>query len=183
MSGMSYEGSPARGPWGDEEGRLRQALCRIGALCYQRNFIVGADGNLSARMSDGTILITPAGAMKGFLEPQHLAHIDMQGNVLDDGPKCSSETGIHLVAYHERPDVKAMVHAHPPHAVAMTIAGIDLQVPIIPEIVVTALPRRPLTSRRTRTIPSPRGARGLAVQRHCSVGRPQPGQMRPRSLE
>ncbi len=152
---MSYEGSPARGPWSDEEARLRQALCRIGALCYQRNFIVGADGNLSVRMSDGTILITPAGAMKGFLEPQHLAHIDDTGRVLDDGPKCSSETGIHLVAYKERPDVNAMVHAHPPHAVAMTIAGIDLQLPIIPEIVVTigGIPTTPMATPGTNELP------------------------------
>ncbi len=152
---MNPEGTPARGPWSDEEARLRQALCRIGALCYQRNFIVGADGNLSARMSDGTILITPAGAMKGFLEPQHLAHIDMQGKVLDGGPKCSTETGIHLVAYLERPDIKAVVHAHPPHAVAMTVAGIDMQLPIIPEIVVTigGIPTTPMATPGTPELP------------------------------
>ena len=54
---MNPEGVPARGSWSEEETRLRQALCRIGALCYQRNFIVGADGNLSVRMSDGTCLL------------------------------------------------------------------------------------------------------------------------------
>ena len=123
--------------WTEEEARLRKAICEIGKLCYQRNYIVGADGNLSARMSDGTILITPAGAMKGFLEPQHLARIDMQGRVVDGGPGASSERGIHIVVYEQRPEMKAVVHAHPPHAVAMTIAGIDLQAPFIPEIIVT----------------------------------------------
>lgn len=122
---------------GEEEARLRRAICNLGSLCYQRNYIVGADGNLSARLCDGSILITPAGAMKGFLEPHQLAHIDLSGAVLDQGPKPSSEAGIHLVSYAERPDVKAVVHAHPPHAVALTIAGIDLQAPFIPEIVVT----------------------------------------------
>ena len=152
---MNPEGSPAKGLWSEEETRLRQAICRIGAMCYQRNFIVGADGNISARLSDGTILITPAGAMKGFLEPHHLAHIDDQGTVLDDGPRCSTETGIHLVAYHERSDVQALVHAHPPHAVAMTIAGIDLQVPIIPEIVVTigGIPTTPMATPGTPELP------------------------------
>ena len=125
------------GSWPEEESRLRSGICRIGRLCYERNFIVAADGNISARMSDGTILITPTGAMKGFLQPHHIAHIDDKGAVLDDGPKCSSETGIHLAAYELRPEMRAVVHAHPPHAVAMTIAGIDLQLPIIPEIVVT----------------------------------------------
>ena len=123
--------------WSEEELRLRKGLCEIGKLCYARNYIVGADGNLSARMSDGTILVTPAGAMKGFLEPAHLAHIDMSGEPVDDGPRASTERGIHIVAYEERPEMKAVVHAHPPHAVAMTIAGIDLQAPIIPEVVVT----------------------------------------------
>jgi L-fuculose-phosphate aldolase len=123
--------------WSEEETRLRKAICKICQLAYQRNFIVGADGNFSALTSEGTILITPAGAMKGFLEPHHMAHIDMQGRPIDDGPKASSEVGIHLVSYQQRPDIRAICHAHPPHAVAMTIAGIDLQAPIIPEIVVT----------------------------------------------
>jgi L-fuculose-phosphate aldolase len=123
--------------WSDEETRLRKAICEIGKLCYSRFYIVGADGNISARMSDGSILITPAGAMKGFLEPTHLAHIDMQGHVVDGGPSASTERGIHLTVYEERPEMKAVVHAHPPHAVAMTIAGIDLQAPFIPEIIVT----------------------------------------------
>lgn len=123
--------------WSEEETRLRCAICEIGKLCYQKGFIVGADGNLSARMQDGTVLITPAGAMKGFLAPEQLAHVDMQGRVLDQGPRCSTETGIHLVSYHERADVKAVLHCHPPHAVALTLAGIDMQIPVIPEIIVT----------------------------------------------
>ena len=123
--------------WSEEEARARRAICEIGKLSYQRNYIVGADGNISVRLSDGTIIITPAGAMKGFLEPQRLAHIDMSGEPVDDGPGASTERGIHIVAYEERPDMRAVVHAHPPHAVAMTIAGIDLQAPFIPEIIVT----------------------------------------------
>lgn len=123
--------------WSEEEARLRQAICRIGKLAYDRNFIVGADGNFSARMRDGTILITPTGAMKGFMEPVNVAHVDIEGRALDDGPRPSSEVGIHLVAYQQRPDVQGICHAHPPHAVAMTIAGIDMQMPIIPEIITT----------------------------------------------
>ena len=141
--------------WSDEEQRLRMGICRIGELCYQRSYIVGADGNLSARMSDGTILITPAGVMKGFLSPHQLAHIDIEGRVIDEGPGPSSEVGIHLVAYQERPDVKAMLHAHPPHAVAMTIAGIDMQMPIIPEIIVTigGIPTAPYGTPGTAELP------------------------------
>ncbi|MEW6071601.1 MAG: class II aldolase/adducin family protein [Planctomycetota bacterium] len=129
--------TPEETPGTPEETRLRGALCRVGALCYQKGYISGADGNLSARLPDGTVLITPSGAMKGFLEPHHIAHLDAGGRPLDDGPRGSSEAGIHLVAYAERPDVRAVIHTHPPHAVALTIAGIDMQVPIIPEIIVT----------------------------------------------
>ncbi|HPF14458.1 MAG: class II aldolase/adducin family protein [Planctomycetes bacterium] len=142
-------------PWTEEETRIRQALCRIGALCYQRGTIVGADGNLSAKLSDGTIVITPTGAMKGFLEPEHMAKVDMQGRPIDQGPRASSEVGIHLVCYQERPDVQAIVHAHPPHAVALTIAEIDMQMPIIPEIIVTigGIPTAPFGTPGTPELP------------------------------
>ena len=121
----------------EETTRVRQALCRIGALCYQKGLIVGADGNMSVRLADDTILVTPAGAMKGFLEPHHIAHVDMEGRAIDDGPKASTEIGIHLVSYQQRPDMRAVVHAHPPHAVALSIAEIDMLLPVIPEIIVT----------------------------------------------
>ena len=141
--------------WSEEETRLRQSLCRIGALCYERGTIAAADGNLSAKLADGTILITPTGAMKGFLQPNHMAHIDAQGRPLDDGPKASSETGIHLVAYQERPEIQAIVHAHPPHAVALTVADIDMQMPIIPEIIVSigGIPTAPLGIPGTADLP------------------------------
>lgn len=134
---MSLEAMAQQKGWTEEELRLRKAVCEVGKLAYQRGHIVGADGNLSARMTDGTIIITPSGAMKGFLEPHQLARIDMNGESVDGGPGASSEKGIHLIAYEKRPDVKAVVHAHPPHAVAMTVAGFDLQAPFIPEIIVT----------------------------------------------
>ena len=168
--------SPARGSSTEEELRLRQAICRLGALCYQRFYIVGADGNLSARLSDGTILITPAGAMKGFLEPHHLAHIDDKARPVDDGPRPSTEVGIHLVCYQERPETRAVVHAHPPHAVALTIAGIDLRMPIIPEIIVTigGIPTTPYGTPGTSELPDSiretvRCSDTLIMQNHGSV--------------
>ena len=134
---MSIEDLAASRGWSEEEARLRNAICEIGKLAYSKGYIVGADGNLSARMRDGTILVTPSGAMKGFLEPMHIAHVDAAGRVLDQGPRPSSELAIHLVAYAERADVHAVVHTHPPHAVALSIAEVDMQLPIIPEVIVT----------------------------------------------
>lgn len=141
--------------WSEESTRLRSALCRMGALCYQKGYIVGADGNLSARLRDGSVLVTPAGAMKGFLEPHHMAHVDRDGRVLDGGPRPSSELAIHLVSYAERPEVEAVIHTHPPHAVALSIAGVDMQLPVIPEVIVTigGTPTTPYATPGTQELP------------------------------
>jgi L-fuculose-phosphate aldolase len=162
--------------WSDEEARLRNAICEIGKLCYARNYIVAADGNISARLSDGTIIVTPTGAMKGFLSPESLAKVDMSGKPVDHGPRASSEIGIHLVSYQERPDMKAVLHCHPPHAVAMTIAGIDLQTPIIPEIIVTigGIPTAPYGTPGTSELPESirkivKCSDTLVMQNHGSV--------------
>jgi len=174
MSGIE-ELAQKRG-WSDEEARLRNAICEIGKLCYARGYIVAADGNISARLADGTIVVTPTGAMKGFLSPENLAKVDMQGKPVDNGPRASSEIGIHLVSYHERPDMKAVLHCHPPHAVAMTIAGIDLQTPIIPEIIVTigGIPTAPYGTPGTPELPESirkivKCSDTLVMQNHGSV--------------
>jgi len=173
---MSVEDMLDHSGWSDEEARLRKAICEIGSLCYQRNYIVGADGNLSALLSDGTMLITPQGAMKGFLSPRHLAHVDMRGQSVDDGPSCSSEIGIHIVSYEERPEMRAVLHCHPPHCVAMTVAGIDLQVPIIPEIIVAigGIPTTPYATPGTDELPESirevvRCSDTLVMKNHGSV--------------
>ncbi len=168
--------TPGSRAWSEEETRLRKGICNIGKLCYERNFIVAADGNISARMSGGTLLITPTGAMKGFLEPHQIAHVDMTGQAVDRGPRASSEIGIHLTSYHERPDVRAICHAHPPHAVALTIAGIDMQMPIIPEIIVTigGIPTAPFGTPGTEELPESirelvRCSDTVLMQNHGSV--------------
>jgi len=176
MSSDAPERGAGQRGWTEEETRLRSAICELGKLCYQRNYIVGADGNLSARLADGTVLITPAGAMKGFLSPVHLARIDLAGRVVDGGPQPSSEAGIHLVAYHERPEMKAVLHCHPPHAVALTLAGIDMQVPVIPEIIVTigGIPTAPYGTPGTPELPESiralvKCSDTLVMQNHGSV--------------
>ncbi len=168
--------TPGDQAWSEEETRLRKGICNIGKLCYERNFIVAADGNISARMGDETLLITPTGAMKGFLDPHQIAHVDMTGKSVDQGPRASSEIGIHLTSYQERPDIKAICHAHPPHAVALTIAGIDMQMPIIPEIIVTigGIPTAPFGTPGTDELPETirelvRCSDTVLMQNHGSV--------------
>lgn len=123
------------GTFDDAENRLRQEICEVGRRLYQRGLIAAGDGNISARLPDDTILITPAGLCKGELRPEDLVVIDHDGQLLRAGPglRQSSEQLLHLHVYHRRPDVAACVHAHPPTAVALTLAGISMEEPLLPE--------------------------------------------------
>jgi len=119
------------------ETALREQMVRIGRLCYERHLLVSMDGNLSARLPDGNILCTQAGCHKGFLTDDHLVVIDRQGNKLRGRGRPTSEIWMHLACYEERPDVKAVVHAHPPISIAFTIADQSLAQCVLPEVVLT----------------------------------------------
>jgi L-fuculose-phosphate aldolase len=140
--------------WSEEEARARQSICNIGKICYERGLISAADGNISVRLADDSVIITAAGSMKGFLSMEQLTRVDLAGNVLSGPGKNSTETGIHMVCYHERPDIRAVLHCHPPHAVALSVAEIDMQMPIIPEMIVTigGIPTTPFATPGTNEL-------------------------------
>jgi L-fuculose-phosphate aldolase len=117
------------------EQTLREMIVAVGRRLYQRGLIVAGDGNISARLPDGSILITPAGRCKGELDPADLVVVSPTGELLRAAPGCrqSSEQLLHLYAYQRRPDVQACVHAHPPTAVALTLAGVSMTEPLLPE--------------------------------------------------
>lgn len=121
------------------EQELRGEIVEIGRRIYDRFFVAANDGNISAKLDDGTVLITPTGVSKGFMKPEDVIKVDFDGNVLaspaDRRP--SSETPMHLAVYRARPDVAAAVHAHPPAATGFSVAGLALDSPILPEIVIT----------------------------------------------
>lgn len=125
-----------------DEFHLRQEIVKIGQLMYQKALISASEGNISARLDSGRILITPSGLHKGLLEPEQILVIDETGQVL--GPrtgatrtlKPTSELPMHLEAYRQRPDIGAVVHAHPPMTIALSIAGIPLGDCLIPEAIV-----------------------------------------------
>lgn len=125
------------------EYQLRQQIVRVGRLLYDKGFISASDGNISARMEPGRILITPSGLHKGFLEPDELLLIDGEGNRVGISTstnrklKPTSELPMHLETYRIRPDIGAIVHAHPPITIALSIAGIPLADCILPEVIVT----------------------------------------------
>ena len=103
-----------------EEARLREEICRLGARLDARGLAHGSSGNLSARLPDGTLLVTPTGARLGELDPGCLAHLDAQGRPLG-GPPPTKEVALHAAFYTTRTGTGAVVHLHATHSVALSI--------------------------------------------------------------
>jgi L-fuculose-phosphate aldolase len=156
---MSYgEMSPGRRV---TEHELRQEMVRIGRLMWERGYVAATDGNLSARLSADRILVTASGLSKGFLSADDLVVIRPGGELVsgsgyrgqDQQP--SSEISMHLEVYRQRPDVNAVVHAHPPLATAFSIAGVSLARCVIPEVIVAlgAIPTAEYATPGTAEVP------------------------------
>lgn len=120
-----------------DEQALREAICEAGRRLYARNLIAAADGNISVRLADNRFLITPSGVSKGFLAPDDIVVANGVGEKLEGTGKVSSEFFTHLAAYEERDDIASVIHAHPPFAVALTLTGISMTRPVLPEVVAT----------------------------------------------
>lgn len=120
------------------ELEIKKEMCEIGKRVYNRGMVAANDGNFSVKISENEILCTPTGVSKGFMTPEYICKVDAEGNVLEvnEGFRPSSEVKMHLRVYKERPDVKAVVHAHPMYATTFAIAGIPLMEPIMPEAVI-----------------------------------------------
>lgn len=115
-----------------------EAIIQVSKLLYERGWIPAYDGNISVRLDDSWILTTPAGICKGFMTADQLIVVDRAGNPRDaNAPAPSSELKMHLTAYTTRPDVVACVHAHPPLAIACSVAGVSLEPAVLPEILLT----------------------------------------------
>jgi L-fuculose-phosphate aldolase len=117
----------------------RQSLAdQVVAVCrrlYDRGLIAGQDGNVSVRLRSGHILVTPSGLSKVDVTPEVLVELTPEGSQVTPGPAASSEVGMHLRIYRERPDVRAIVHAHPPVATAFGVAGRDFMDALLPEVI------------------------------------------------
>lgn len=119
------------------EHQLRQEIIKFSHLCYERHLLVAMDGNLSVMLPSGEILATKAGCHKGFLTDDDLVVVDRKGRKLRGSGSPTSEMGMHLACYDERPDVRAVVHTHPPISIAFTIAGVSMARCVLPEVVLT----------------------------------------------
>jgi L-fuculose-phosphate aldolase len=118
------------------ERELRQDICEIGQYVWQKGWIAANDGNISIRLDEGRVLCTPTGVCKGRMHPDDLIICDMQGNKLAGMKERTSEIAMHLTVYNLRPDVRAVLHAHPPVATGYATAGRSLSLALLPEVVI-----------------------------------------------
>src|SRR6478672_13112785 len=108
------------------EFKLKEQMCDIGRRIWQKGFCAGNEGNHSYRIGADRVLCTPTGISKGNLKPDDICTVDMEGKQVAGKRKRTSEILMHLAIYKARPDVKAVVHSHPPHATAFAVASVDL---------------------------------------------------------
>lgn len=114
---------------------LRAAVCEVGRLLYDRGYVASNDGNISVLAGPNRLLITPSGVSKGRMTPDMLLVTDLEGHVLEGDRHPSSEGKMHLAVYRARPDVGAVVHAHPQAATAFAICRRPLKTPYLAELV------------------------------------------------
>lgn len=114
--------------------KIKLDICDIGRRIYNKGFAAANDGNISVRISDNEVLCTPTMHSKGFLKPDDICHIDMTGKQIAGRKKRSSEALLHLEIYKQRPDLKSVVHCHPPHATAFAIAREPIPQCVLPEV-------------------------------------------------
>jgi L-fuculose-phosphate aldolase len=137
------------------EQQLKETICEIGRLLFTRGMVASNDGNISCRTPDGNVLVTPTGVSKGAMTPDMILKVDLAGNVLEGTWKKTSELPMHLRAYQERPDVQAVVHAHPPTATGFACAGEPLDDYVATEAVYAfgCVPVAPYATPSTQGIP------------------------------
>lgn len=117
---------------------IRHEMALIMRSIAEQGLIRSSDGNMSCRIDKNRFLMTPSGVYKLWMKPEDLILIDSNGTVIEGlpGMRPTSEWCMHLEAFHQRPDISTVLHAHPPYATALTIAGIPFPVDLIPEVLV-----------------------------------------------
>lgn len=115
--------------------QMKKDIINISRLIYEKGLVAATDGNVSVRTAEGRIITTATGTHLGFLTVDQLVLLDMEGRRIAGDMDASSEFKMHIRVYSMRPDVKAVVHAHPPTATAFSIAGVSLARCVLPEVV------------------------------------------------
>jgi L-fuculose-phosphate aldolase len=121
-----------------DEQEVREQIVEFATRCYDRGLIVAGDGNISVRVAPNRVIATPSGVSKGWMKPEMMVLVDEAGNPLETTKyRVSSEFPMHQIIYRARPDIHAVVHAHPPHATGFAVAGLALDKAILSEVVLT----------------------------------------------
>ncbi len=119
---------------GIHDRKLKEQICEIGQRVYNKGFAAANDGNISIRVGENEVLCSPTMICKGFMQPDDICAVDLDGNQIAGKRKRTSEVLLHLTIMKHRPDVKAVVHCHPPHATAFAIANEPIPQCVLPEI-------------------------------------------------
>lgn len=139
------------------EFELKKMIVEVGRRIWMKGFVAANDGNITVLLNDNELLTTPTGVSKGFMTPEMIIKVDRQGKVISGNSKYkpSSEVKMHLDVYAERPDIRSVVHAHPPYATSFAVAGIPLDKCVLPEaiLVIGSVPIAPYGLPSTMEIP------------------------------
>ena len=158
------------------ESALREHLVTICHRLYRQGMIAAGDGNVSCKLGDDRVLVTPTGFHKGFIKPEDLIVTDLAGRRVKGQHNPSSEFLMHQLCYAERPDISAVVHAHPPLTVALALAGVSLAQCVLSETclvlgpILTAPYSTPTTEEVPRVLrPYIRQANAVVLDRHGAI--------------
>src|ERR671912_436439 len=137
------------------ESELRGGIVEVGRRLYARGYVASNDGNISVRLDEGRLLTTPKSVSKGFMTPEMMVVTDLAGKKISGERDPSSELLMHLEVYRNRPDVRAVVHAHPPLATGFAVAGIPLDRAVLAEVITTlgSIPIAQYGTPSTRELP------------------------------
>ena len=160
----------------EREPELRERLSLVCHRLYQKGLIAAGDGNVSLRLDHERVLVTPSGFHKGFIAPSELIVTDVAGRKLRGDHQPSSEFAMHALIYAERPDVNAVVHAHPPITVALALAGVSLTDCVLSEtcLLLGPVPTAPYSTPTTSEVPESlrpyvRSANAIVMHRHGAL--------------
>jgi len=117
------------------ERKQREEIVRYGRMLHERGFVAAMDGNLSVRLGNDRILVTPTCVSKGAMRPADMVIVNSDGRKVAGRRNVTSEIGMHLLIYRMRADIQAIVHAHPPTATGFAAAGMALTEPLVCEVV------------------------------------------------
>ncbi len=119
------------------EEQARADIVEVGRRLWERGFVASNDGNISVRLDERRLITTPKSVSKGFMTPDMMVITDLDGKRIAGEREPSSELKMHLEVYRNRPDARAVVHAHPPTATGFAVAGIALDRAVLAEVITT----------------------------------------------